>query len=212
MLLGNSDYRAEARKALSFNWMSSALTSLVYFIIIFAVAFVFFCVMPDTTEDPAMDITQDILITLVMIPLFWGYLVGFLNLIRGNSISFKCLFTIFRGNDFKRVFLTMLLSYIYMTLWSLLLVIPGCIKWYSYAMVPYILKDNPDMGYNLAIEKSMAMMKGHKMQLFLLDLSLIGWGFLAFITVIGWLWFLPYLYTAHAAMYENLKEEYEGAE
>ena len=61
---------------------------------------------------------------------------------------------------------------------ALLLLIPGIIKHYSYAMTDYILKDEPELCNNAAIERSMAMMEGNKMKLFLLDLSFIGWAIL----------------------------------
>ena len=70
----------------------------------------------------------------------------------------------------------------YTAFWSLLLVIPGIIKSYSYAMTDFILKDEPEMKNNAAIEKSMAMMEGNKMKLFMLDLSFIGWAILCIFT------------------------------
>lgn len=84
--------------------------------------------------------------------------------------------------------------------------IPVLIKTYSYAMVEYILRDDVEIRNNAAIDKSIAMMKGHKWQLFVLDLSFIGWTFLTIITLfIGMFWVMPYQYTARAAFYEELK-------
>lgn len=75
-------------------------------------------------------------------------------------------------------------------------------------MTFYILKDYPELAYNSAIEKSMAMMSGYKMKLFLLDLSFIGWAILCFFTLgIGFLFLGPYVQAAHAAFYEDLKKE-----
>lgn len=108
---------------------------------------------------------------------------------------------------FSRVLTTTLLYYVYVFLWSLLLLIPGCIKSYSYAMTPYILKDNPEMKNNAAIEESMRMMDGHKLELFLLDLSFIGWAILSILTCcIGFLWLVPYMNMAHVNFYEDLKK------
>ena len=88
-----------------------------------------------------------------------------------------------------------------------MLIIPGVIKAYSYAMTDFILKDKPEMKNNAAIEKSMAMMDGYKMKLFLLDLSFIGWFILCLFTFgIGFFFLQPYIQVAHAAFYENLKE------
>jgi uncharacterized membrane protein len=94
---------------------------------------------------------------------------------------------------------------LYVVLWSLLLVIPGIIKSYSYALVPYLLKDNKKLEYNDVITKSRKLMDGHKFDLFVLDLSFLGWAILACLTFgIGFLWFVPYLQTTRAAFYEDL--------
>ena len=101
-----------------------------------------------------------------------------------------------------------LLVFVYTLLWTLLLVIPGIIKAYSYSMTFYILRENPEMTAGDAITASQKMMDGHKMDLFLLSLSFIGWAILASITFgIGYLWLIPYIYTAYAAFYETLKKE-----
>ena len=136
----------------------------------------------------------------------WGATVYFLRLIRNESLEYARLFDGYK--DFKRIFCTMLLCGLYEVLWSLLLLVPGFIKSYSYSMTSFILKDDPTISNNEAIEKSMQMMEGHKMDLFLLDLSLIGWLILSILTLgLGLLMLLPYYYTAHAHFYEDLKRE-----
>ena len=103
----------------------------------------------------------------------------------------------------------MLLMFLLIFLWSLLLIIPGIIKTYSYAMTPYILQENPELTASEAIHRSRMMMKGHKFDLFWLQLSFIGWAFLSILTFgIGFLWLQPYYYTAQAAFYEEVKSDY----
>ena len=98
---------------------------------------------------------------------------------------------------------------LYATLWSFLLIVPGIIKFYAYAMTPYILIDNPELPANQAIYLSKKMMKGHKFDLFYLHLSFIGWFFLSIFTLgIGLLWVVPYMMTAQAAFYQDVKKEY----
>ena len=110
--------------------------------------------------------------------------------------------------QYLRITLTLLLQGIYTFLWTLLLVIPGIIKHYSYSMTSYVLHDNPELKYDDAIDRSIKLMKGHKMKLFLLDLSFIGWILLGIITCgIGMLWVYPYWLTSHAAFYNDLLEE-----
>ena len=63
------------------------------------------------------------------------------------------------------------------------------------------------------IEKSMKMMDGHKFDLFYLYLTFIGWGLLCILTLgIGLLWFVPYMQSALAHFYEDVKAEYEAAQ
>lgn len=103
----------------------------------------------------------------------------------------------------------MFLMFIFVFLWSLLFLIPGIIKAYSYAMTPYILKDYPELSANQAINLSRKMMKGHKLDLFILQLSFIGWGILTLFTAgIGTLWLMPYMMTAQAAFYQDIKNEH----
>ena len=121
------------------------------------------------------------LIALLLLPLGFGYTVLFFFVIRGIKLDFARLFDGFK--DYGRILGTMLLTTVYTFLWTLLLVIPGIMKSYSYAMTLFILKDYPELQYDAAIEKSMAMMSGRKMKMFLLDLSFIGWAILCCVTL-----------------------------
>ena len=99
---------------------------------------------------------------------------------------------------------------IFTALWTILFIIPGIIKGYSYAMTPYILKDKfaagqTDIGATEAITESRHLMDGHKMDLFVLDLSFIGWGLLGIITCgIGFIWITPYYRQTKTNFYRSL--------
>ncbi|MBQ7574334.1 MAG: DUF975 family protein [Clostridia bacterium] len=101
----------------------------------------------------------------------------------------------------------MLLKDIFLCLWSLLFIIPGIIKSYSYCMVPFILADNPNIGAKEAITLSRKMMDGNKWRAFVLDLSFIGWFLLAGLTggILGIFYVNPYVYSTHAELYHALK-------
>ena len=76
----------------------------------------------------------------------------------------------------------------------------------------YIVSDNPEIGCDEAIERSMAMMRGHKMRLFLMQLGMIGWSLLSLLTLgIAMLWIVPYYQTVFANFYLEIKAEYEAA-
>lgn len=98
-----------------------------------------------------------------------------------------------------------LLQALYVLLWSLLLIIPGIIAGYSYAMTNYILAENPELTASEAIAQSKQMMSGNRMRLFCLQFSFIGWDLLCGLTFgIGNLWLTPYKQAATAAFYREV--------
>ncbi|TBL70886.1 DUF975 family protein [Paenibacillus thalictri] len=93
-------------------------------------------------------------------------------------------------------------------LWFLLLIIPGIVKYYAYSMVPYILADNPNIGYRRAVELSNRMTTGQKLQIWVLDLSFIGWYLLGILALfIGVLFILPYYNGTKAELYLSLRQK-----
>ena len=192
-------YKDRAIASLEGKWGDAAIVTLIYMLITGGVGLIMnFTVFRNAS----------LLWTLATIQMTWGFIIIFLNVVRGQEkIVLDQLFDGYRGN-WSRILITMLLKKVYTVLWSLLLIVPGIIKGYSYAMTEYILKDDPEITENAAIEKSMQMMEGYKMKLFLLDLSFIGWILLCILSCgIGYLFLLPYMYTARAHFYEDLKQE-----
>ena len=193
-LTSNSELRAKARAKLSGNWTPAVLIVLVTLGVAFAsillLYFPYFFVAP---------------------VLIVGVLGAFLNSVRSEEeVKISDLFDGFKNNYGKNL-KTIWVMIIYTYLWSLLFFIPGVVKLYSYAMTPYLLKDEPELGANATIEKSMKMMAGNKMKLLKLDFSFIGWIFLSMLTLnIGLLWVTPYMYTARAEFYEDLKKAYQA--
>lgn len=125
---------------------------------------------------------------------------------RGDG-EFNDLFSYFDrfGDGFAQSFLREL----YVILWGLLFLIPGIMASYRYAMTPFLMVEFPELTASQAIDRSKQIMDGHKMDLFLLDLSFFGWMFLAALTAnIGNLWLNPYRNAAHAAFYMELRKEF----
>ena len=110
--------------------------------------------------------------------------------------------------DYGHVFGTLFLRDVFIWLWSLLFVIPGIIKSYSYRMVPYILKDEPELSPKEVLKRSKAMMKGNKWHAFVLDLSFLGWYLLGILTigVLNFFWTEPYKQSTNAALYLALRK------
>ena len=151
-----------------------------------------------------------LLLFFIVLPLGVGFLNAFRKLlVQGDNELPGNMYKLATSNYWHKVwgmFLVMLFTF----LWSLLFIIPGIVKCFSYSMTPFILEEHPELGANEAIDHSRAMMKGHKFDLFWLILSFIGWGFLCLFTFgIGYLWLVPYMDTSISAFYEDVKADYE---
>lgn len=131
-----------------------------------------------------------------------GYAKFLLGQQDGKPYEIRDLFSQFHrfGTGFAQAFLKNL----YIILWTLLFIIPGFIKAYSYAMTPFILADHPEMTANEAITASRKLMNGHKGELFVLDLSFFGWNLLCILILgIASLWVTPYINAAYTAFYRK---------
>lgn len=128
-----------------------------------------------------------------------------LNLIDGKESSFSDLFSHF--SRLGPALVMNLLSFLFIILWMFLLIIPGIIAAFRYSMAPYIMAEDPNCGGYEALRRSKQLMKGHKMDLFLLGLSFIGWSILCVFTLgIGFLWLAPYINTAYASFYRDISK------
>lgn len=126
----------------------------------------------------------------------------------GGDVPFGTLGFAFKQKRYLPIIKSMFLYQLYLLLWTLLLIIPRIIFGYAYAMVPYILSDNPEIGAKRAIKLSTRMTDGEKMDMFILDLSFIGWFLLGLITCgIGIFFVMPYYYATHAELYRVLREK-----
>ena len=117
------------------------------------------------------------------------------------------IFNGFKGN-YLNVVKIMFLMDLKTLLWLFLFIVPGLIKAYEYSMIPYLLAENPNLSTSEAFSLSKQMTTGQKMDLFVLDLSFIGWGFLGLICCgIGLLFVQPYPETTKAEVYLILKQQ-----
>ena len=135
-----------------------------------------------------------------------GFVIFVLNTIRGTKPCFGNLLDGFGCAG--RVILLRILTGLFVWLWGLLLVVPGVIAYYRYSQALYILLDDPRKSPLQCIRESRALMEGHKKELFLLDLSFLGWILLGAIPYIGYavrVWSVPYIATAKALFYERLR-------
>ena len=128
----------------------------------------------------------------------------YLGLTYSKKPEVKDVFTGF--DDFWAAFKVTFLYSLYIFLWSLLFVIPGIVKTYSYSMAMYVLAENKGMSATECINASKEMTNGHKMDLFVLSLSFIGWMMLGSITFgLAYIWVMPYMNATFANAYNSLK-------
>lgn len=140
-------------------------------------------------------------------PLSAGTAFFFMKMYRKDNVSFNDSFNGF--NNYKSCLVAGILVPLFTFLWSLLLIVPGIIKNYSYAMTYYILNDHPEYSATKAITESRKMMKGHKWELFVLSLSFLGWDLLSLLTlgILEAVYVIPYRSTAIAGFYDAIKDE-----
>lgn len=147
--------------------------------------------------------TIPILTIFLIGPLSVGTVVVFKNLKRYGNVKIENLFEGFT-KDFGGTLLLGLLQTIFITLWSLLFVIPGIVKAYSYSMAPYLKSEHEDWDWRRCLDESKRLTDGHKMDLFILDLSFIGWYLVGSLCLgVGSLWVEAY----HSATLVNYYEE-----
>ena len=133
-----------------------------------------------------------------------GYAKVNLNLMQHEEPSFDTLFAYLPY--WKTAVISSLLRSLYVLLWSLLFIIPGIVASYSYRMTSYILAENPELTASEAIDMSKQMMEGKRMDLFILELTFLGWDILCMLTLgIGYLWLGPYKQATFAAFYKDLR-------
>lgn len=211
------DYRAKARENMAGEW---GLSILVAFIAAILGGLI-------TGSSFSLSIDEETMATLpafiVTVLSLWGSLVSLLGIVQfvlGGAVKLgyshfllgqhdhteKDLKDLFSElNRLGAGFIMNLLTTIYTFLWGLLLIVPGIIAAYSYSMAPFILAENSNMTAKEAIAASKELMKGHKWQLFCLDMSFIGWHILCGLTAgIGYVVLNPYTNAARATFYRQL--------
>ena len=146
----------------------------------------------------------DLLLTCVNAIVGLGFLIFLLNSLRATAPDLGNLLDGF--NYWWKLLLLNLVCGFFIALWSLLFVVPGIIAAYRYSMANYILVNRPDIGIMECIRESKRMTQGHKGELFMLDLSFLGWFLLCLVPVLGWIlqvWVSPYRSLSVLQYYER---------
>lgn len=219
----NRDYRAAARLVLKNVWGTAILVTFVYGILSGGGSFNVNINFPSYDEatpeqlqrlyelvsSPAYLAIASFAGMLSMVtfviggPLKVGYARFCLKLADGRPVEFKDLFSGF--DVFGEAFLLQLRIGLRILGWMLLLIVPGIVAAYRYSQAFFLLAENPGMKSGECIERSKEMMQGHKWQLFVLELSFLGWALLCILTLfIGFLWLEPYTNIAKTFFYRDV--------
>jgi len=156
---------------------------------------------------PVFQMFTGIFSILVMAPLAVGDARFFVTLTKQGSAKVSLVFGGFK--QYWRNVFVMFMTSLFIFLWSLLLIVPGIIKAYSYSMIPFLLAEYPGISFTQARKLSVKMTKGNKWKIFVLQLSFIGWllassigGAFGF----GSMFVHPYMRTTTANLYFKLKD------
>lgn len=194
-----AEIKAQAREQLKGNVWMIFLCMLVYFVISLALSFIM--------EINGFFMLVGFVATFIVVPpIYLGIHMLFLDVTYGDAPSVS---TLFRGfQQLGPSIILNLLVGIYTFLWTLLFIIPGLIKQYSYYMAFYILAENPQMTPNEAITESREIMNGHKWDLFVLGLSFFPWILLFVFTFgIAGIYVIPYMQLTITNFYHNVKRQ-----
>ncbi len=134
-----------------------------------------------------------------------GYSEFNLDLVGGEKPRISSIFS--RFGQIGTGIRTNLLAFI-RVFFGILLIIPGIVMSYSYAMRNYVMAEHPELNAREVLRESKRIMKGNRFRLFCLEMSFIGWAFLSILTLgVGFLWFVPYQQAAIATFYREVSAE-----
>ena len=200
MVTSNKDIMKQAREALSGHWDLAVGAFFLYVPIVFALG-------NAPMQYPLLKLSGGMVFLLVGGAFILGITTFSLAIARKEEANLEMFFSGF--NYFVKALGLLLLTILFVFLWTLLLIIPGIIAAFSYSLVFYIMTDDPNIGAMEAIDKSKKMMYGYKWKLFCLGLRFICWILLGILTFgIGFLWIIPYLSVCCAKFYENVKANF----
>ncbi|MBO4674986.1 MAG: DUF975 family protein [Elusimicrobiaceae bacterium] len=213
--LDTAQIKQTAWDKLKGKWVPACLGFIIYLLIYIGLDIPALCVEEGTTGYALYNAIWGPIVWLITSILGIGVIAFYYDIVCDKNPAYKRLFTGFTNGFIYaiNVFCTQLLMGIFIFLWSLLLIVPGIMKGFSYSMSLYILVDHPEYSPLEAIKKSKEMMYGHRMELFVLILRFIPWILLGIITLfIGFIWVTPYISTACCEFYLQLKQKSEPQE
>ena len=211
-----SEWKQHARQALKGKWWLMAGLALLFMIINGVPQWFAPEMDPNSPEaftstDATLSFVSTVLqILIAPLAIGWSWLA--LNVSRGNGAALSTLFKPFQKRYVKHVITSFVMG-VFLVLWTLLLIVPGIIKGFSYSLTPYILRDQPELSALESITESRRLMDGHKMEAFMLFLSFFGWFLVGILTLgIGFFFIGPYFSTTYATFYDSIRDNQVGSD
>jgi uncharacterized membrane protein len=216
---GQPDYRKQAREQLAGNRGMTILFTLLYGfiqVILYAIIHFIFKVKMDNTLDIVFVLISPLTLSSAIFYVkfsknekvrVWDILSGFNSLLAALII-----YAVVHIPDIIQQLISFVAPNVGYMSGLIISIVAGVISVFmalTYTMSYYIIADEANVGVKEALIKSKKIMYGHKLEFFLLQLSFIGWGFVALFTVgIGLLWIVPYMELTFANFFLNIKQKY----
>ena len=191
------EYKKSALSTLHGKWNLPCMLSLIYLVL----------TSISSASGGLLSICVSGIITVGVIFTFMKMISAFQSV--GSDSAEEITFSTFLEaleNHWLHALLASLWNFLWIILWSLLFIIPGIVKAYSYSMIFYVIAENPKIGARKAMDLSKVLTSGHKADLFVMDLSFLGWIFLSCLSCgIGFIWLFPYMTMTETYAYYDLK-------
>lgn len=205
-MLSRKELKTKAKESLSGHWVDAiGIILLLSVIPIIGVGLVEVISHILSLNEGIRVTLEQIVSILISGLLTMGYTNFFLKISRDEDVEISELWS--KTHMFIPFIVVSILVTVFTTLWTLLLIIPGIIAAFSYSFVYYVMLDNEEMSAMKVIKESKRILKGHKFDLFVLQLSFIGWSILGIFTLgILYFWLIPYMSVTTCNFYNNIKE------
>jgi uncharacterized membrane protein len=196
-MLDRISFKQSAKDKLKGKWGTGALITLVYMLIVGAIN--------GLAQIKYIGGIFGIASLFITAPLVLGLATTYIILVKTDNLVFENLFSGFK--NYTKSLAMYLWTALWTLLWMLLFIVPGIIKGISYSQVFFIIAENPNVKVRDAMKISMKMTEGYKAELFVIELSFLGWCLLSILTLfIGMLWLVPYMQTTFVNVYLKLRE------
>lgn len=204
--MNRKELKTRAKESLKGKYWESIKLYLLYFVVCIGVTAVISIFNGILVNSKLISFLLSLVLFGIMYGLYACFYSFFLKISRNEEVRCNELFK--KMNLFWITICTTLLASIFSFVGMLFFIIPGIIIALNYAMIYFVIVDNPEIGVMEALKKSKQIMNGHRIQYIILNLSFLGWYILSYFTFgLLLLWLTPYIMVTTANFYNEIKEE-----